>query len=335
MRCPECGKEISLDKKFCMFCGAPVQRSVKKIDPVKDESPTQELPKVDPANRCPHCSTLVKEGSAFCPICGYQMNEKKAEPRRDTPRQEERVFDEPRRDPIAPKQPRRNKPKGPKKSNFLIGDGDGAVSPNKIGIIATIVGLIVAIIILLIVAVGLINKDKHDNSTADFTSSTIPSENNNSSDLQFEQPEVQEKTEEAEEAQEPESPDTSAADAENVRTIVVSYMNDFVDDVNDGAYRNMYDSVASGSKMEADQQKFVSNSNYYEELMDYSIKSNERINDTTYHTTTVEKYDITNYNNGSSYYLQQQCTYEVKKQSNESWQITELLSIDVIDKTEY
>ena len=56
----------------------------------------------------------------------------------------------------------------------------------------------------------------------------------------------------------------------------------------------------------------------------------------TYYTTVVEKYDIINYKDDTRYYLEQRCTYEVKKQYDDTWMVSDFVgSIDVLDKTEY
>jgi len=49
--CPECGKPLATDAKFCLECGAKL---------------------VDDA-RCPQCGKKLQPGAKFCAECGYKL----------------------------------------------------------------------------------------------------------------------------------------------------------------------------------------------------------------------------------------------------------------------
>lgn len=72
-----------------------------------------------------------------------------------------------------------------------------------------------------------------------------------------------------------------AQDAQDVENAVVSYLYAFVRDVNNGSYDELYSAVEPGSKMEESQKKFLQNSDLSEDLINYIIRSSERIDTNT------------------------------------------------------
>lgn len=48
--CPNCGKQMPANAKFCMECGAAL------------------------VNKCPNCGAEVPQGSKFCLECGTKMS---------------------------------------------------------------------------------------------------------------------------------------------------------------------------------------------------------------------------------------------------------------------
>lgn len=67
--CAECGREISLNAKFCPHCGHDSTNAVSKEKPTDK---TEALKK----HYCQHCGKMISETAAFCPYCGN--NPKKA-----------------------------------------------------------------------------------------------------------------------------------------------------------------------------------------------------------------------------------------------------------------
>ena len=62
LRCHGCGMELGAAKKFCRFCGAPVQPPAAPI--ARPQGATIA---------CPKCGTTVSAGKKFCKACGYQL----------------------------------------------------------------------------------------------------------------------------------------------------------------------------------------------------------------------------------------------------------------------
>jgi uncharacterized RDD family membrane protein YckC len=56
--CPNCGKTVSPEARFCVFCGAQVKKLVKQ----------NALP-------CPECGKLIPVGSKYCNHCGVDLSE--------------------------------------------------------------------------------------------------------------------------------------------------------------------------------------------------------------------------------------------------------------------
>ena len=113
-----------------------------------------------------------------------------------------------------------------------------------------------------------------------------------------------------------------------VREAVGAYLYAFVNDVNAGSYSNMSLAVQPGSGMEQTQRSFLekrSGDNIVEELRDYSVESITRIDDNTYHASTIESYEIWMSADPPHSTLKQKCTYEVKKQSNGSWKVSDFV----------
>lgn len=76
IRCPQCGRELSADAKFCLDCGA-------RILPAKTICPCcgKEIPRgrlclhcgymlTEP---CPHCGAELLGKENFCPECGRKI----------------------------------------------------------------------------------------------------------------------------------------------------------------------------------------------------------------------------------------------------------------------
>jgi len=56
--CPSCGKTVSPEARFCVFCGAQVKKLVRQ----------NALP-------CPECGKLIPVGSKYCNHCGVDLSE--------------------------------------------------------------------------------------------------------------------------------------------------------------------------------------------------------------------------------------------------------------------
>jgi len=56
--CPSCGKTVSPEARFCVFCGSQVKKLVKQ----------NALP-------CPECGKLIPIGSKYCNHCGVDLSE--------------------------------------------------------------------------------------------------------------------------------------------------------------------------------------------------------------------------------------------------------------------
>ncbi|MBW2348918.1 MAG: zinc-ribbon domain-containing protein [Deltaproteobacteria bacterium] len=52
-KCLNCGKDLPPEARFCMVCGAAVERA---------------------EGRCPHCGTEAMPGAVFCNQCGKKIN---------------------------------------------------------------------------------------------------------------------------------------------------------------------------------------------------------------------------------------------------------------------
>ncbi|MBP3195927.1 MAG: zinc-ribbon domain-containing protein [Butyrivibrio sp.] len=59
-RCPDCGKEVTLESLFCNMCGHKFGQ-----EPAAQEEKKQ--------NVCPHCGAPLEEDSMFCSTCGKHI----------------------------------------------------------------------------------------------------------------------------------------------------------------------------------------------------------------------------------------------------------------------
>jgi uncharacterized RDD family membrane protein YckC/DNA-directed RNA polymerase subunit RPC12/RpoP len=58
IKCPSCGKTISPNARYCVFCGSQVKKLIKQ----------NTLP-------CPECGKLIPVGSKYCNHCGVDLSE--------------------------------------------------------------------------------------------------------------------------------------------------------------------------------------------------------------------------------------------------------------------
>ena len=73
--CAVCGGEISADKKFCKFCGSPVEATISETVASAEPPAPTEMP------TCPHCGALLKNaGQKFCGSCGGVIDATSATP---------------------------------------------------------------------------------------------------------------------------------------------------------------------------------------------------------------------------------------------------------------
>ena len=90
MFCPNCGKELLEDARFCVSCGREI--SQQEIDTLKlmkerqavdtqTEQPKEEFfeePAKEPVERiCPYCRSKVKSTDVYCPVCKSYLDQKK------------------------------------------------------------------------------------------------------------------------------------------------------------------------------------------------------------------------------------------------------------------
>lgn len=61
IHCPNCGKEVSKDAKFCGNCGILIE---------SEEDEVSENRKI-----CPECGTVLPEDAKFCHNCGMELEE--------------------------------------------------------------------------------------------------------------------------------------------------------------------------------------------------------------------------------------------------------------------
>lgn len=81
MKCSKCNAEIADNAKFCLICGAKVE----KLEPIK-ECPNcgEHLKegakfcakcgcKIEMECKCPQCGNVLKDGTKFCHVCGTKI----------------------------------------------------------------------------------------------------------------------------------------------------------------------------------------------------------------------------------------------------------------------
>lgn len=61
--CSECGREISVNAKFCPYCGHVSSNAASEEKPAKEKEEPRKYP-------CPHCKKEIVETATFCPYCG-------------------------------------------------------------------------------------------------------------------------------------------------------------------------------------------------------------------------------------------------------------------------
>ena len=62
-RCPQCGKAVALDARFCSSCGARIVEEAPAEEAEEKAAETVEF--------CPSCGAPREAGSAFCSVCGH------------------------------------------------------------------------------------------------------------------------------------------------------------------------------------------------------------------------------------------------------------------------
>ena len=63
-QCPECGRDLEPEAKFCMLCGAARRNSCEPGTAVALEVQV---------HRCPQCSSEVAKDDLFCMACGFKL----------------------------------------------------------------------------------------------------------------------------------------------------------------------------------------------------------------------------------------------------------------------
>lgn len=72
--CAVCGGETNADKKFCKFCGSPIEASAAEVA-------ASAAPAPDAAAACPHCGAALKNpDQKFCGSCGGVIEKTQAAP---------------------------------------------------------------------------------------------------------------------------------------------------------------------------------------------------------------------------------------------------------------
>ena len=59
--CASCGSSVSADAKFCLSCGADLERARKEAE--------------KPKNLCSECGAELAQGQLFCHLCGKKQEE--------------------------------------------------------------------------------------------------------------------------------------------------------------------------------------------------------------------------------------------------------------------
>ena len=122
----------------------------------------------------------------------------------------------------------------------------------------------------------------------------------------------------------------------NVDNAVDNYLHCYIQDLNNGIYSMLYSAVQSGSKLEELQKKFVETSSLYEDLLNYQIVDHTSINQNTYHVTTIEDYEVYNYESNADYYVKQRCVYVVNRQSDGRWVLSDYAeAVEQLEKVVY
>lgn len=207
-------------------------------------------------------------------------------------------------------------------------------------------GLVIALVILALIAVisvtvlvTLRTQDKA-NEPAQETTFTEPmdddivEEDNAQDDAQ--EPAQDTEPEEPEPEPEPEPQETQEDIYYDLDTAVENYLYAYIQDINNGGYSQLNAAIKSGSNLEETQRKFIQNSSLYEDLLGYQIMDHKKISDTTYHVTSIEEYDIYNYDSDTNYYVRQKCVYVIKRQSDGRWLIDDYAeNVEQLDKVVY
>lgn len=206
-------------------------------------------------------------------------------------------------------------------------------------------GLVVALVILALVAVisvtvlVMLKTQEKDESPAQETSVTEPMDHDviaedEQDDLQSSDPDPEPQTVEPEPEPEPrETQEEILADVDNA---VETYLYAYIQDINNGGYSQLNAAIKSGSDLEETQRKFIQNSSLYEDLLSYQIVDHKKVNDKTYHVTSIEEYDVYNYDSDAKYYIKQKCVYVVKRQDDGRWLICDYAeNVEQLDKVVY
>lgn len=90
MFCPNCGKELLEDARFCVSCGREIsQQEIDTLKLMKERQavdtqaaqPKEEFfeePAKEPVERiCPYCRSKVKSTDVYCPVCKSYLDQKK------------------------------------------------------------------------------------------------------------------------------------------------------------------------------------------------------------------------------------------------------------------
>ena len=135
------------------------------------------------------------------------------------------------------------------------------------------------------------------------------------------------------------TPAYSAEDEAAVKAVIGNYVNAYVADLNDETYSRMYGCVQAGSAFETERRNWINQNapnNLRETVLDYQVTNVQRQNANSYYVTSVEKYSYYSDKDPSVKWVQQQCVYQVDRQSDGSWKISNLIgNVNVLGRGDY
>ena len=132
------------------------------------------------------------------------------------------------------------------------------------------------------------------------------------------------------------TPVLTADPTNEINSLIKTFLNSFVYDVNHGSYNKLYSCVLPNSAMEKSQKEFIDDSiesGLEEELIEYTITSRKKVDNYTYHVTVIEKYEIWQYEEPEDQLVTQECTYKVCKQRDGTWLIEDFVGdMEIIER---
>lgn len=77
-KCPECGKAVPPNARFCKWCGTPLSKEQDDQRPVLNQATSNEE-NTPPTKICGNCGRTIKATALFCKWCGSPCNDKNKE----------------------------------------------------------------------------------------------------------------------------------------------------------------------------------------------------------------------------------------------------------------